>query len=82
MRDFLERVKGISGVEVRLYGGKTLAEQTIVVEVPSIMGQEATDVILLKGDMYAKYPGSSIRVDITESVDIKSYDEDTVSVKR
>jgi len=67
MREFLERVSELEGVIVSHHGGQSIAEQTIVVEVPSIMSPEARSVVHLQGEMYRKYPGANVRVNVDEA---------------
>ena len=66
MREFLQRVKSIEGIIVKLHGEKPLADQTIVVEVPSITSPLARMVVRLQGEMYRKYPGANVRVNVDE----------------
>jgi hypothetical protein len=67
MREFLERVVLISDVKVMLYGGNLPSNQSVVVGVSSLLSDAARSVIRLQGEMYRKYPGASVRVDVTES---------------
>jgi hypothetical protein len=81
MREFLRQVHDIAGVDVECRGGKSFADQTIVVGVVSLLSPEARSVVRLKGDMYRKYPGASLNVDVTELPDV-SHTGEIVSVKR
>lgn len=67
--EFLRQVKDISGVTVECHGGASLADQTIVVGVASIMSPEARSVVRLKGEMHRKYLGALLNIDVTELPD-------------
>ena len=56
MGEFLERVCTMEGVTVRRCGSESLADQTIVVEVPSILSEEARLVCIFKGRCIADTP--------------------------
>ena len=52
----------VAGVKVTRRGSGTNAEQTIAVEIPSIVSPEARAVLHLQGEKYAQYPGARVRV--------------------
>jgi hypothetical protein len=67
MRDFLGRVAKIPNAVVTTSGATSLVEQIIRVEVPSLLGEEARRVVHLQNEMYRKYRGARLRVDMTDT---------------
>lgn len=67
MQEFISRVNQMSGIEVFVHECGSPVEQSVIVRVASIMSPEARNVVRLQGEMYEKYPGARVRVDVTES---------------
>ncbi len=62
-RAFLNAVQNIPGVlAAKLYGGKTLAEQSIVVVIPAMQSSTSGQVFELEGEVFRAYPDARLDV--------------------
>jgi hypothetical protein len=63
---FLERVKEIAGIlAVRTHGGKTLADQSILVEVHDLRSAAANGVYMLRRALLREYPDARLDVRVS-----------------
>lgn len=63
MHEFIDCAAQIPGVlTVTTYGGKSLANQSILVEVPNLRSEAADQVYMLRRDLFRKYPDARLDV--------------------
>lgn len=65
--DFYLSAQKIEGVQVRVSGGDSWSEKTIVVTVPDLLAAKADEVFDLELRIYDKYPSAQLHVHVLES---------------
>lgn len=65
--DFYLSAQKIEGVQVRVSGGNSWSEKTIVVTVPDLLAAKADEVFDLELRIYDKYPSAQLHVHVSES---------------
>ena len=76
---FLKDAQGIPGViAAKPYGGKTLAEQSIVVFVPTLLSDVSEQVIELQSRLHRVFPDARLEVRI-KGVKERGFDPSTIT---